>query len=99
MANPFTRIFRARDKPRNAVSAAPAFYFGNSVSGKAVTTRSAIQLSTVYACVRVIAETVASLPLNVYEATGKGGRQGAGSSAAKAVARRTQPGDDLVRLA
>lgn len=73
MTNPFTRIFRARDKPRNAVSAAPAFYFGNSVSGKTVTARSAIQVSTVYACVRVIAETVASLPLNVYEATGKGG--------------------------
>ena len=99
MTNPFTRIFRARDKPRNAVSAAPAFYFGYSVSGKTVTARSAIQLSTVYACVRVIAETVASLPLNVFESTGKGGRQGAGSSAAKAVARRTQPGDDLVRLA
>ena len=32
-----------------------------------------IQLSTVYACVRVIAETVASLPLNVFEATDKGG--------------------------
>ena len=73
MANPFTRIFCARDKPRNAVSAAPAFYFGNSVSGKTVTARSAIQLSTVYACVRVIAETVASLPLNVFESTGKGG--------------------------
>ena len=27
----------------------------------------------VYACVRVIAETVASLPLNVFEATDKGG--------------------------
>ena len=32
-----------------------------------------IQVSTVYACVRVIAETVASLPLNVFEATDKGG--------------------------
>ena len=44
----------------------------SSISGKSVTARSAIQLSTVYACVRVIAETVASLPLNVFEATDKG---------------------------
>ena len=79
MTNPFTRLFRARDKPdrraspKNAVSAAPTFYFGSSVSGKSVTARSAIQVSTVYACVRVIAETVASLPLNVFEATDKGG--------------------------
>src|SRR5699024_88075 len=79
MTNPFTRLFRARDKPskrtspKDAVSAAPSFYFGTSVSGKSVTARSAVQLSTVYACVRVIAETVASLPLNVFESTDKGG--------------------------
>ena len=79
MTNPFTRLFRARDKPskqaspQDAVSAAPTFYFGSSISGKSVTARSAIQRSTVYACVRVIAETVASLPLNVFEATDKGG--------------------------
>ena len=70
---------QARDKPgrrvspKDAVSAAPTFYFGSSISGKSVTARSAIQVSTVYACVRVIAETVASLPLNVFEATDKGG--------------------------
>ena len=78
MTNPFTHLFRARDKPdqtspQNAVSAAPTFYFGASLSGKSVTARSAIQLSTVYACVRVISETVASLPLNVFEVTERGG--------------------------
>jgi len=67
MKNPFTRMFRARDKPTDAVSAAPVFYFGTSGSGKAVNARTAIQMSTVYACVRVIAETIASLPLHVYE--------------------------------
>ena len=77
MNNPFTRLFRARDEPRpmDAVSAAPVFYFGTSGSGKAVTARTAIQVSTVYACVRVIAETVASLPLHVYESTDKGSRK------------------------
>ncbi|MEA5067815.1 MAG: phage portal protein, partial [Christensenellaceae bacterium] len=65
-------LFRSRDKPQNAVSAAPAFYFGSSGAGKSVTARSAIQVSAVYACVRVIAETVASLPLHVYENTDSG---------------------------
>ncbi len=64
MKNPFKMLFRARDepKPTDVVSAAPVFYFGSSASGKSVNARTAIQMSTVYACVRVIAETVASLP-------------------------------------
>lgn len=72
MKNPFTALFRARDKPRDSVSAAPTFYFGTSGAGKPVNATTAIQLSTVYACVRVISETVASLPLGVYEATDDG---------------------------
>lgn len=81
MKNPFLGLFRARDKPgrrtspRDAVSAAPGFYYGASLSGKSVTPTSAIQVSAVYACVRVIAETVASLPLHVYEATDTGSRK------------------------
>ena len=81
MKNPFPGLFRARDKParraspRDAVSAAPGFYYGASLSGKSVTPTSAIQVSAVYACVRVIAETVASLPLHVYEATDAGSRK------------------------
>jgi len=67
MKNPFFRLFHPRDKPTDVVSAAPVFYFGSSGSGKAVNARTAIQMSTVYACVRVIAETIASLPLHVYE--------------------------------
>lgn len=73
MKNPFARFFRARDEPRNAVSAAQTFYFGSSGAGKAVSPTSAIQMSTVYACVRVIAETVASLPFGVYEVNDSGG--------------------------
>lgn len=81
MKNPFPGLFRARDKParraspRDAVYAAPGFYYGASLSGKSVTPTSAIQVSAVYACVRVIAETVASLPLHVYEATDTGSRK------------------------
>ena len=72
MKNPFSGLFRARDKPQDSVSAAPIFYFGTSGSGKSVTVQSAIQLSTVYACVRVISETIASLPLGIYETVNDG---------------------------
>jgi len=73
--NPFARFFHARDKPTDAVSSAPTFYFGTSASGKAVNPSSAIQVSAVYACVRVIAETIASLPFHVYESTEDGSRK------------------------
>lgn len=69
MKIPFSGMFKARDKPQNAVSSAPTFYCGSSGSGKSVTAQSAVQLTTVYACVRVIAETIASLPFSVYEQT------------------------------
>ena len=81
MRNPFIGLFHSRDKPvkrfaaENAVSAAPSFYFGTSGAGKSVNPSSAIQVSAVYACVRVIAETVASLPLHVYESTDAGSRK------------------------
>ena len=75
MRNPFSALFRARDKPRDSVSAAPTFYFGTSGSGKPVNANTAIQLSTVYACVRVISESVASLPLGVYESKDDGNRK------------------------
>ena len=75
MKNPFSFFFRSRDKPQDAVSAAPTFYFGTSASGKTVNPRNAVQVSTVYACVRVIAETIASLPLGVYEEEAGGSRK------------------------
>ena len=75
MRNPLKALFRGRDAPgvKDAVSVAPEFAFGAAASGKNVTEETAIQLSTVYACVRVIAETIASLPLNIYESEGDGG--------------------------
>ena len=68
MANLLTRLFHSRDKPdvSNAASPALAFFFGGSAAGKPVNPRTAMQMTTVYACVRVIAETVASLPLHVF---------------------------------
>ena len=39
---------------------------GNSVAGVAVGPETALKLSTVYACVGLLSETIASLPLVVY---------------------------------
>jgi len=75
MKNPLKGLFKARDKPQDAVSSALSFAFGSSISGKSVNPRNAIQMSAVYACVRVIAETIASLPFAVYEDTGEGSRK------------------------
>ena len=42
------------------------FLFGKSEAGENVNERTALQVATVYACVRILAETVASLPLHLY---------------------------------
>ena len=75
MKNSLFGWFHSRDKPRNAISAAPTFFFGSSNAGKSVNPKNAVQVSTVYACVRVIAETIASLPLAVYEETETGSQK------------------------
>lgn len=46
-----------------------------TVAGVTITPDNAMQLSAVYACVRVVAETVASLPLMVYQHTKDGGKE------------------------
>lgn len=48
-------------------------YIGNSNSGVRVDELRALQTSAVYACVKVLAETVASLPLHLYK-KGKNGK-------------------------
>jgi phage portal protein BeeE len=51
------------------------FGFGqNSDSGEVVTPQSAMQVSTVWSCVRIIAESIGSLPCVLYTRT-EGGRQ------------------------
>ena len=64
----FWGLFKSRDKPTDSYhfSVAP-FLFGKSISGKFVNEFSAMQNSAVYACVRILSESIASLPLHVYE--------------------------------
>ena len=51
------------------------FRLGSSTSGAMVNQRSAMQISAVYACVRVLAESVAGLPLHVYKCGKNGSRE------------------------
>ena len=72
----FTGMFKSRDKPENRTAgSAYTFYMGGSTSGKNVTERSAMQMTAVYSCVRILAEAVAGLPLHLYKYTVEGGKE------------------------
>ena len=72
----FKGLFKSRDKPHNStVGSRYAFYMGNSSSGKVVTERSAMQMTAVYACVRILSEAIAGLPLHLYRYKEDGGKE------------------------
>ena len=72
----FSSLFRSRASPQDRTAGSGyTFYFGGTTSGKAVTERSAMQMTAVYSCVRILAEAVAGLPLNLYHYTGDGGEE------------------------
>ena len=73
----FKHIF-SRDKPRvenSTAGGAYQFYMGQSTAGKRVSERSAMQMTAVYSCVRILSEAIASLPLHVYRYTDTGGKE------------------------
>lgn len=67
MINPLKGLFRSRDKPKNRIGSAFSFLFGSTTSGKTVNERTAMQSAAVYACVRILSEAIAGLPLHVYQ--------------------------------
>ncbi len=72
----FSGLFKSRDKPENRTpGSAYTFYMGGSSAGKPVTERSAMQMTAVYSCVRILAEAVAGLPLHLYRYTEEGGKE------------------------
>ena len=72
----FSGLFKSRDKPQNRTAGSNyAFFFGGTTSGKAVTERSAMQMTAVYSCVRILAEAVAGLPLHLYRYKEDGGKE------------------------
>ncbi len=69
-------LFRSRDRPQNRTPGSSfAFYMGGSSAGKAVTERSAMQMTAVYACVRILSEAIAGLTLHVYRYKEDGGKE------------------------
>ena len=72
----FGKLFKARDKPQDALNGSGySFMFGRSAAGQSVNERSAMQMSAVYACVRILAESIASLPLHFYQYNDAGGKE------------------------
>ena len=69
-------LFRARDKPINSTNGSGyRFFLGGSTAGKAVTEHSAMQMTAVYACVRILSEAIAGLPLHLYHYNDDGGKE------------------------
>lgn len=72
----FSGLFRSRDKPQNRTAGSGyAFFLGGTTAGKAVTERSAMQMTAVYACVRILSEAIAGLPLHLYRYTNDGSKE------------------------
>ena len=72
----FSGLFRSRDKPQNRTTgSAYSFFFGGSTAGKRVNEQSAMQMTAVYSCVRILAEAVAGLPLHLYRYKEDGGKE------------------------
>ncbi|KGD84915.1 portal protein [Pantoea stewartii subsp. indologenes] len=60
-------------------------WFGTSSSGQVVTAEKAMRLSAVWACVRLLSESVSTLPLKIYERQPDGSRKPATNHPAYAV--------------
>ena len=57
------------DFQNNVRDSGTTFVFGRANSGENVDEKTAMQIATVYACVRLLAESVASLPFHLYRIT------------------------------
>ena len=69
-------IFRGRDAPENRTAGSSySFFLGGSTAGKRVNERTAMQMTAVYSCVRILSEAVAGLPLQFYRYTEAGGKE------------------------
>ncbi len=72
----FSGLFRSRDAPQNRTAGSTySFFLGQSSAGKRVNERSAMQMTAVYSCVRILSEAIASLPVHVYRYNDTGGKE------------------------
>ena len=69
-------LFKFCDKPKNSIGGSRySFFFGWTGSGKPVNEHTAMQMTAVYSCVRILSETMASLPLHIYKYNDSGGEE------------------------
>ncbi len=69
-------LFHSRDKPQNILPGSQySFFFGSTTSGKPVDENTAMQMTAVYSCIRILSEAVASLPLGLYRYNDTGGKE------------------------
>lgn len=69
---------KPRDHPKvedRTPGSSYTFFMGGSTAGKRVTERSAMQMTAVYSCVRILAEAVAGLPLHFYRYKDDGSKE------------------------
>ena len=78
----FSSLFKARDKPTQSHSQQTtltgsyySLFFGSTSSGKPVNENTAMQMTAVYSCVRILSEAVAGLPLGLYRYNDSGGKE------------------------
>ena len=72
----FSGLFRSRDKPQDSLNGSTySFFLGGSTAGKHVNERTAMQMTAVYSCVRILSEAVAGLPLHLYRYNDSGGKE------------------------
>ena len=76
--NIFKRLFHSRDKPKVKNSLGSNIFnsiFSSSSSGKSVSQTSALSVTAVYSCVRILSEAIAGLPLHTYKYKGLNGKE------------------------
>ena len=68
-------LFKSKRKARDSLNGSGyRFMMGGSTSGKKVNERSAMQMTAVYACVRILSESIASLPVHLYQYESEGNK-------------------------
>lgn len=66
----FSGLFRSRNKPKDSYdSPFYRYFFGHTYAGKRSNYSTTMQIIAAYACVRVLLEAIAQLPLHVYQYT------------------------------
>lgn len=70
----WNRLFKPKVEDYS-ISSRYHFLMGPTAAGKTVNERSAMQLTAVYACVRILAEGIAGLPLHLYKCGKNGSRE------------------------